>query len=45
MGTNNNVNNTQETIDVTYQGIIYIITKEEYENLKDGWTTMKEMFG
>lgn len=45
MDTNNNVNKTQETIDVEYQGMIYIITKEEYENLRDGWVTMKEMFG
>lgn len=45
METNNNVKETKETIDVVYQGCIYIITREEYENLRDGWVTMKEMFG
>ncbi len=46
METNNNVKKeTQETVDVTYQGSIYIITKEEFEALKDGWITAKEMFG
>lgn len=38
----NNVKN--ETVDVIYQGMIYIITKEEFENLKNGWVTAKEMF-
>ena len=33
-----------ETIDFTYQGMIYTITKEEYEALRDGWLTAKEMF-
>ncbi len=39
----------QETVDMTvdmvYQGIVYQITKEEYENLVNGWVTFGEMFG
>lgn len=35
---------TRETVQVTYQGIIHEITKEEFENLRDGWVTAKEMF-
>lgn len=39
-----NTNNTNETVEMTYQGFIYVISKEEYEALKNGWTTAKEMF-
>lgn len=42
--TNNVKTNQEDTIDVIYQGMIYIITKEEFEALKEGWITMKEMF-
>lgn len=46
METNNNEKtNTQETVSMEYQGMIYIITKEEFDNLKEGYTTFKEMFG
>ena len=46
MDTNNNEKtNTQETVNMEYQGMIYVITKEEFENLKEGYTTFKEMFG
>lgn len=40
----NNNNEKKPTVDVTYQGMIYIITVEEFEALQNGWMTMKEMF-
>ena len=45
MDTNNNEVKRPETVDVDYQGVIFTITKEEFENLKEGWVTFKEMFG
>ena len=43
--TNEKVNETREDlVSVTYQGSIYEITKQEYEDLKDGYITAKEMF-
>lgn len=41
---NNNEVKTNDTVDVEYQGFIYTITKEEYEALREGWVTVKEMF-
>ena len=40
-----NETKTEEQVSMEYQGMIYVITKEEFENLKNGWTTFKEMFG
>lgn len=39
------VKETEEKISMTYQGIIYAITKQEFESLQNGWVTFKEMFG
>ena len=41
---NNNEVKTNDTVDFEYQGFIYTITKEEYEALREGWVTVKEMF-
>ena len=41
---NNEVKDAMETVTVTYQGFIHEITKEEYEALREGWVTAKEMF-
>ena len=40
----NNNGKTAETVEMSYQGSIYLITKEEYEALKEGWVTAKDMF-
>lgn len=41
----NTMEKTNNTVDVTYQGAIFTITVEEFENLRDGWVTFEEMFG
>lgn len=33
-----------DTVDLIYQGSIYIISKEEYEALKEGLLSEKDMF-
>ena len=40
--TNNEVK-TLDTISVEYQGAIYFITEEEYEALREGWVTAKDL--
>ena len=42
---NTNETRNDEKVSMEYQGLIYVITKEEFDNLKNGWTTFKEMFG
>lgn len=36
---------TREDVNLDYQGYITEITAEEFSNLKEGYTTFKEMFG
>ena len=45
MENNEKKTNENTTVDVVYQGSIYIITMEEYKELMEGYRTLKEMFG
>lgn len=42
---NTNVKEEKNLISLEYQGAIYFITKEEFEDLQNGYRTFKEMFG
>ena len=43
MANQNNEVKTPDTVDFEYQGFIYTITKEEFEALRDGYVTVKDL--
>lgn len=43
MNNQNNENKTLDTVSVEYQGAIVLITKEEFEALREGWLTFKDL--